>query len=59
MKEFEREDTPDNRYWYLCEVVGDLMISQFDNQGTYRSCINEIFLQFKPTLIKEKTDGVN
>ena len=55
----KREDTPDYKYWYIGQMVGDLMISQFNDQETYRACINEIFKQFKHTLIKEKTNGVD
>ena len=39
----------------LCDIVGSLMISQFNNQEEYRNAINVIFDEW----LKEKTIAIN
>jgi len=45
-------------YDVLRGIVGNLMVSQWDNQDDYRSAINEVFERYKSTLIGHTFDDV-
>lgn len=37
----------------LCEIIGSLVIAQFDTQDEYRETINMIFYEFRKDIVNE------